>query len=293
MNDPTLVRIEPDKMTVDRVRQVIYYPSNDEKPRLLVGLLKHMDPRRSMVFVNTRRAAEEIEQLLRGNGINAEAISGDVPAAQTPAHAARFPRRHARGADRHRRRLARPAHSRRQPRLQLRPAAGSRRLRASHRPHGARRRRRRCDQFRLRGVRDLAAGHRGLHRPQDCRSQPCRRTCCPRSPRRAPLAPSLASAVAVGRRAVVASRRRTPRRSASRRRTASRQRRHASRPDRQRSANAAAREHADSCAAPSAAERARKAPRKAATTPKQAASAPPARPAARRQAAAEPRLAAD
>lgn len=79
MNDPMLVRIEPDKMTVDRVRQVIYYPSNDEKPRLLVGLLKHMDPRRSMVFVNTRRAAEEIESLLRGNGINAEAISGDVP----------------------------------------------------------------------------------------------------------------------------------------------------------------------------------------------------------------------
>jgi ATP-dependent RNA helicase RhlB len=79
MNEPTLVRIEPDKMTVDRVRQVIYYPANDEKPRLLVGLLKHMDPRRSMVFVNTRRAAEDIEALLRGNGINAEAISGDVP----------------------------------------------------------------------------------------------------------------------------------------------------------------------------------------------------------------------
>jgi len=79
MNSPHLVRIEPDKMTVDRIRQVIYYPSNDEKPRLLVGLLKHMDPRRSMIFVNTRRAAEDLERLLRGNGINAEAISGDVP----------------------------------------------------------------------------------------------------------------------------------------------------------------------------------------------------------------------
>jgi ATP-dependent RNA helicase RhlB len=79
MNDPTLVRIEPDKMTVDRVRQVIYYPSMDEKPRLLVSMLKQMDPRRSMVFVNTRRACEEIESLLRANGINAEAISGDVP----------------------------------------------------------------------------------------------------------------------------------------------------------------------------------------------------------------------
>src|SRR5687767_5678679 len=79
MNDPELVRIEPDKMTVDEVRQSIYFPSMDEKPRLLVGLLRSMDPHRTMVFVNTRRGAEELEALLRANGIDAEAISGDVP----------------------------------------------------------------------------------------------------------------------------------------------------------------------------------------------------------------------
>lgn len=79
MNSPQLTRIEPDKMTVERTRQVIYYPSNDEKPRLLVGLLKSSGSTRSMVFVNTRRAAEDVEALLRDNGINAEAISGDVP----------------------------------------------------------------------------------------------------------------------------------------------------------------------------------------------------------------------
>jgi ATP-dependent RNA helicase RhlB len=79
MNDPELVRIEPDKMTVDSVRQVIYFPSMEEKPRLLVGLLRSMDPHRSMIFVNTRRGAEELETLLRANGLNAEAISGDVP----------------------------------------------------------------------------------------------------------------------------------------------------------------------------------------------------------------------
>jgi len=79
MNDPILVRVEPDKMTVDRVQQVIYYPSMEEKPRLLLALLRQLNPRRSMVFVNTRRTAEELEELLRANGINAEAISGDVP----------------------------------------------------------------------------------------------------------------------------------------------------------------------------------------------------------------------
>ncbi len=79
MNDPELVRIEPDKMTVDRVRQVIYYPSMDEKPRLLVGLLRQMDPHRTMIFVNTRRGADELETLLKANGFNAQAMSGDVP----------------------------------------------------------------------------------------------------------------------------------------------------------------------------------------------------------------------
>ena len=79
MNDPDLIRIEPDKMTVDRVRQVIYYPSMEEKPRLLVGLLRSMDCTRTMVFVNTRRGAEELEGMLKANGFNAEAISGDVP----------------------------------------------------------------------------------------------------------------------------------------------------------------------------------------------------------------------
>src|SRR5690606_36333752 len=30
MNDPALVRVEPDKMTVDRVRQVMYFPATEE-----------------------------------------------------------------------------------------------------------------------------------------------------------------------------------------------------------------------------------------------------------------------
>jgi ATP-dependent RNA helicase RhlB len=79
MNEPELVRIEPDKMTVDRVRQSIYFPSNAEKIPLLITLLKQMDARRTMVFVNTRREAERLQDNLEHNGIHAQAISGDVP----------------------------------------------------------------------------------------------------------------------------------------------------------------------------------------------------------------------
>ncbi|MCC5861135.1 MAG: DEAD/DEAH box helicase [Gammaproteobacteria bacterium] len=79
MNDPELIRIEPEKVTADRVRQVIYYPSNEEKLPLLVGLLRKLDTPRSMVFVNTRREAEFLRDQLVANGIEAEALSGDVP----------------------------------------------------------------------------------------------------------------------------------------------------------------------------------------------------------------------
>ncbi len=79
MNNPELIRIEPDKMTVDSVRQVLYLPSTEEKIPLLMGLLRRIDARRTMVFVNTRRIAEVLERTLTANGFVAQALSGDVP----------------------------------------------------------------------------------------------------------------------------------------------------------------------------------------------------------------------
>ncbi len=79
MNDPELVRIEPDRVTADNVRQVIYFPSNREKVPLLISLLKSMDPRRTMIFVNTKRTAEKLQRTLVANDLEAQAISGDVP----------------------------------------------------------------------------------------------------------------------------------------------------------------------------------------------------------------------
>jgi ATP-dependent RNA helicase RhlB len=79
MNNPELIRIEPDKMTVDRVTQVLYFPSTEEKIPLLMGLLRRIDARRTMVFVNTKRVAEVLERTLTANGFVAQALSGDVP----------------------------------------------------------------------------------------------------------------------------------------------------------------------------------------------------------------------
>ncbi|MDT8383500.1 MAG: ATP-dependent RNA helicase RhlB [Gammaproteobacteria bacterium] len=79
MNNPITVRVETDKVTADRVEEVVYGPSNDEKIPLLIGLLRHMDPTRTIIFVNTKRAAEKVWGFLESNGFKAALLSGDVP----------------------------------------------------------------------------------------------------------------------------------------------------------------------------------------------------------------------
>ncbi len=79
MNNPEFVSVAADKRTADTVRQTVYHTANEEKIPLLLGLLKNTDPRRSIVFVNTKRAAERVWGYLEGNGLRAALLSGDVP----------------------------------------------------------------------------------------------------------------------------------------------------------------------------------------------------------------------
>lgn len=79
MNNPTLVKIESDSITADKVEQSVYYTANDEKIPLLLGLLKSLQPERSIVFVNTKRAAEQVWGYLEGNGYKSGLLSGDIP----------------------------------------------------------------------------------------------------------------------------------------------------------------------------------------------------------------------
>ena len=79
MNEPELIRIEPERVTADRVRQAIFYPANEHKLPLLVGLIREIGDGRIMIFVNMKREAERVQDYLNANGIHAAAISGDVP----------------------------------------------------------------------------------------------------------------------------------------------------------------------------------------------------------------------
>lgn len=78
MNSPVHIQVEAEQVTADKVTQLLYYPSNNEKLPLLVGLLQKLQPGKSMVFTNTRRQAENVWLALMGNGINAGLLTGDV-----------------------------------------------------------------------------------------------------------------------------------------------------------------------------------------------------------------------
>lgn len=79
MNQPEVVRIEPEQVTAEKVRQVLYHVSKDDKMKLLIWTLQQQDPHRTIVFVNTKRRADDVQGYLLGNGFEAEVLSGDIP----------------------------------------------------------------------------------------------------------------------------------------------------------------------------------------------------------------------
>jgi ATP-dependent RNA helicase RhlB len=79
MNHPEMIRVEPEQVTAERIREVGYMTANEEKVPLLIGIMRHQNPARTIVFVNTKRAADRVWGYLEGNGFHAAILSGDVP----------------------------------------------------------------------------------------------------------------------------------------------------------------------------------------------------------------------
>jgi len=79
MHEAEKLVVETENVTADRVRQVVYFPSKEEKMPLLLNLLEESKTERSIIFVNTKAAAERITDRLKRHNFRVGAISGDVP----------------------------------------------------------------------------------------------------------------------------------------------------------------------------------------------------------------------
>lgn len=82
MNNPQHVKIESEQRTADKIEERVFYPANSEKIPLLLGLFAKDKPTRSIIFVNTKRVAEEVCAWLTGNNIPPAVLSGDIPQAK-------------------------------------------------------------------------------------------------------------------------------------------------------------------------------------------------------------------
>ena len=90
MNSPEKVTAETETVTADRVRQVVYFPSTEEKIPLLLNLLGNLDEHRSIIFINTKAMAERLTRALERQGHRVATLSGDVPQAKRERLLARF-----------------------------------------------------------------------------------------------------------------------------------------------------------------------------------------------------------
>ncbi|MBP6797706.1 MAG: ATP-dependent RNA helicase RhlB [Luteimonas sp.] len=79
MNEPEKIVVETETITAARVRQKLYYPSDEEKLPLLIGLLSRSEGARTMVFVNTKAFVERVARSLERAGYRVGVLSGDVP----------------------------------------------------------------------------------------------------------------------------------------------------------------------------------------------------------------------
>ncbi|MBS0217778.1 MAG: ATP-dependent RNA helicase RhlB [Proteobacteria bacterium] len=79
MNDPEKLVVEAETVTAARVRQRLYFPADDEKLPLLLGLLSRSEGARTMVFVNTKAFVERVARALEKAGYRVGVLSGDVP----------------------------------------------------------------------------------------------------------------------------------------------------------------------------------------------------------------------
>ncbi|MCY7313897.1 MAG: ATP-dependent RNA helicase RhlB [Pseudoxanthomonas sp.] len=90
MNEPQKLVVETEFITAAKVRQKVYFPANEEKVPLLIGLLSRSEGARTMIFVNTKAWVERVARSLERAGYRVGVLSGDVPQKKRESLLARF-----------------------------------------------------------------------------------------------------------------------------------------------------------------------------------------------------------
>ena len=77
--NPVIVEIQPEKVAIDTVDQIVYTVTAGEKFSLLFNIIDKQDLHRVLVFCNRRDEVRRLAETLTRHGINCSMLSGEVP----------------------------------------------------------------------------------------------------------------------------------------------------------------------------------------------------------------------
>jgi ATP-dependent RNA helicase RhlB len=79
MNEPVHLQVEPEQMTAKRIEEELFYPSKEDKMRLLLTLIEEEWPDKAIIFANTKHCCENVYAWLDADGHRVGLLTGDVP----------------------------------------------------------------------------------------------------------------------------------------------------------------------------------------------------------------------
>ena len=78
MNEPQYIEVEPEQKIGHRIKEELFFPSNEDKLALLQTLIEEEWPDRCIVFANTKVACEKIWRHLVADGHRVGLLTGDI-----------------------------------------------------------------------------------------------------------------------------------------------------------------------------------------------------------------------
>jgi ATP-dependent RNA helicase RhlE len=72
--DPVRVEISRDNISTDNISQNLFYVAKDNKFRLLVDILNKKEVKSAIIFINSRKSADNLVRFLSNNNIKSEAL---------------------------------------------------------------------------------------------------------------------------------------------------------------------------------------------------------------------------
>lgn len=88
--DAQLVKVVKKELTVDRIKQYLYYIRRSDKEAAAARLIEYYGLQRSLIFCNTKSMVDELAENLKKRGITAEGLHGDLSQAQRDTVMRRF-----------------------------------------------------------------------------------------------------------------------------------------------------------------------------------------------------------